>query len=148
MNTFSDITHTLTDAGVVPSVQRIEILDYLRTYMHHPTAEQIFNALRKKGPRISKATVYNTLHLFAEKGLVRVLTAQGKENRFDIITHDHGHFICEKCGTIYNFDVNADRFAETASGFLKDCKINQKDFYIKGVCANCLQTKSQEGGTT
>jgi Fe2+ or Zn2+ uptake regulation protein len=130
--------NNMAQIGILPSVQRIEIMDYLYKHQGHPTAEQIFMALKQKGVNISKATVYNTLKLFEEKGLVRVLTMEDNENRFDIIMHDHGHFICEKCGAIFDFDIDAGKVASMAPGPLKDCRVNQKDIYFRGVCSKCL----------
>jgi Fe2+ or Zn2+ uptake regulation protein len=138
MITFNSIAQKMNETGILPSVQRIEIMDYLYKHQGHPTAEQIFKELKQKGIHISKATVYNTLKLFEEKGLVRVLTMEDNENRFDIITHDHGHFICETCGAIFDFAVQAAPAADMGSGALKDCAVRQRDVYFKGVCSKCL----------
>lgn len=141
MDTYNSITHSLAQAGIVPSVQRIEILEYLSACGFHPTAEQIYGALKERNAHISKATVYNTLHLFAQKGLVRVLAMEDNENRFDIKTRDHGHFICETCGGIADFALDFSRALDPMEDVLKGCKISQKDVYVKGVCAACLKKK-------
>ena len=137
MVSFDLMTQQLMRAGVSASVQRIKIMEYLMENQEHPTADQIHQELTQKGLSISKATVYNTLKLFEDKGLVRVLAMDDNENRFDIIMHDHGHFICEQCGAVFDFDIDADNLCSMASDTLKHCSVKQKDVYFKGVCSIC-----------
>ena len=138
MISFNSISKQITLAGITPSVQRIKIMEYLYECQCHPPADQIYSNMKEQGSAISKATVYNTLNLFAEKGLIRVITMEGNENRFDIITYDHGHFICEKCGEIRDFDIDADKAVQMISDMLEGYKVRQKDIYFKGICSKCL----------
>lgn len=92
-----DISSRLSRHGVVPTPQRIEIAEILLDRPQHLSADQILDALRLKGSRVSKATVYNTLHLFGEKGLVREVNADPTRTFFDSTTHPHHHF--------YNIDT-------------------------------------------
>lgn len=137
MVSFDLISQQMVCAGISTSVPRIKIMEYLIEYQGHPTAEQIYQGLKQKGLSISKATVYNTLKLFEEKGIVRVLTMEENENRFDVMTHDHGHFICEQCGTIFDFEIDTDKFCSMASDMLQNCSVKQKDVYFRGVCSQC-----------
>ena len=86
-------------------------------------------------PTLSKATVYNTLKTLVEIGVVKELQIENNEARYDIITDFHGHFKCEQCGKIYNFDIDLNN-----AGFsgLNQFLIKQKDVYFKGVCPDCL----------
>ncbi len=144
MISFDQISKQIAQAGITPSVQRIKILEYLHECQCHPTADRIFNELKERGLDISKATVYNTLNLFAHKGLVRILTTTDNENRFDIIMHDHGHFICEKCGAIFDFDIDIDKDVQVSADSLFDCKVRQRDVYFKGVCQKCISDIKNE----
>lgn len=137
MKSFDFISQQMTRAGISASVPRMKIMEFLIEHQDHPTAEQIYQELTQKGLSISKATVYNTLRLFEERGIVRVLAMEDNENRFDIIMHDHGHFICEQCGTIFDFDIDTDKFCSMATDELKHCSVKQKDVYFKGVCSKC-----------
>ena len=92
-----DISSRLSRHGVVPTPQRIEIAEILLDRPQHLSADQILDALRLRGSRVSKATVYNTLHLFGEKGLVREVNADPTRTFFDSTTHPHHHF--------YNIDT-------------------------------------------
>jgi Fur family transcriptional regulator, peroxide stress response regulator len=96
---------------------------------------KIFKDLQSEVPTLSKATIYNTLNLFVKAGLVRVLTIEDNETRYDIVTENHGHFKCEECGTIYNFKVDPELLAtDDLAGF----KVVERNVYFKGVCSKCL----------
>jgi len=132
---YIDIIGDLKKSNIRPSIQRIAILKYLKINQSHPTADQIYTHLQQQVPTISKSTIYNTLDLFAESGLIRTLSLEGNEMRYDIITEPHGHFICDQCRTIFNFSLTLDSIK---SDELKDFKIIDKTIYYKGICAKCL----------
>lgn len=94
---------TLKDTGVRITPQRHAILEYLVDSMAHPTADDIYKALEGKFPNMSVATVYNNLRVFREAGLVKELTYGDASSRFDFVTSDHYHAICESCGKIVDF---------------------------------------------
>lgn len=127
---------TLTEKDIKPSYQRIKILQYLISKRNHPTVDKIFNDLIKEIPTLSKATVYNTLDLFKKKNLARVVTIEDNETRFDAKVVNHGHFKCESCGSIYDFEINIDSFL---TDLLEHFKINEKNVYFKGICPGCLE---------
>lgn len=126
----------LKGKGIRPSYQRVKVLDYLNRNGGHPTVEDIFRALSPGIPSLSKVTVYNTLRAFIEAGLVRAVEIDEGQMRFDITLEDHGHFMCEGCGTIYNFPVNIDPIPIEG---LKQFVITQKNVHFKGLCPNCLE---------
>lgn len=132
---FKDITTELINKNLRPSIQRIKVLEYLIKNQCHPTVEQIFKDLQREIPTLSKTTIYNTLNLFLEAGLVKVLTIEDNEVRYDIITETHGHFKCGECGSIYNFDIDIDSI-DTAE--LIGFKVVDKNVYFKGICPKCL----------
>src|SRR5579862_362130 len=73
----------LTDCGIRPTAQRVRIASLLLSGPQHLSAEQILASLRAAGARVSKATVYNTLNLFAAQGLIRQLSVDGSRAWFD-----------------------------------------------------------------
>ncbi len=87
-----DIQTRLTEFGIAVTSQRLEVAGILLDKPQHLAADQILAMLRKKGSRVSKATVYNTLHLFAEKGLVRALHVDPSRTFYDSTIHPHHHF--------------------------------------------------------
>jgi len=83
--------------------QRIEILNFLKDNHSHPTADEVFNAVRKKLSRISKATIYQNLKFLCEKGIIQEVNIKGV-SRFEPNIEAHHHLICKKCGKIMDFD--------------------------------------------
>ncbi len=94
---------SLKQAGVRITPQRHANLEYLIESMSHPTADEIYKALENKFPNMSVATVYNNLRVFREVGLVKELTFGSASSRFDFVTSDHYHIICEECNKIVDF---------------------------------------------
>ena len=132
--TIQELTKLLNERNIRPSQQRLMILAYLRAHHTHPSVDMIYSALQKSVPTLSRATVYNTLNLFLEAGLVRALALVEKEKRYYGLTHVHGHFRCNACGTIFNFSVHEDNLtADELSGF----EIDEKSVYFKGLCPKC-----------
>jgi len=86
------VTQRLQEAGVSPTLQRLEIARILFAKPQHLSAEQVLNIVNAQGPVVSKATVYNTLGLFASKGLVREVIVDPTKVFYDSNTSDHQHF--------------------------------------------------------
>lgn len=126
----------LKTKGIRPSYQRVKVLDYLNREGGHPTVEDIYRALSPDIPSLSKVTIYNTLRAFVAAGLVRVVEIDEGQMHYDTTLEDHGHFMCEACGMIYNFPVNIDPFPIEG---LKQFVITQKNVHFKGLCPNCLE---------
>ncbi|MGB5345437.1 MAG: transcriptional repressor [Woeseia sp.] len=87
-----DILDKLTACGVLATTQRLEVAEVLLDKPQHLSADQIIEVLRRGGSRVSKATVYNTLKLFSERGLVRELHVDASRKFYDSTTHPHHHF--------------------------------------------------------
>ncbi|HPC99919.1 MAG TPA: Fur family transcriptional regulator [Acetivibrio sp.] len=124
--------------NIKPSYHRVAILKHLLSEKNHPSVDKIYNELVKEMPTLSKTTVYNTLNLFSGVSIVRVITIEENETRYDGDVSDHGHFKCEKCKTIYDFQIKSVDF-ETDD--LSSFKINEKSVYYKGICPKCLDNK-------
>ena len=139
MASWNDLTRELADQNIRPSLQRVMILEYLRTMRNHPTAEQIYDALSQSEQSISLATVYNTLGLFEQKGLLQVLSVGENEHRFDATTKAHGHFLCERCKSVYDFFMDLDVFEHDLP---KQFQIRHKGVYFTGICAECAKDRT------
>jgi len=122
--------------GLRPSFQRIKVLEYLYAYQHHPTVDEIYTRLVPELPSLSRTTVYNILHRFEESGLLRSLTIDQAEARYDLTLHPHGHFHCLSCGAITNFEINFDQLAISD---LRAFKIQEHNVFYRGLCPNCLE---------
>ena len=132
---FNRLAAELAKRNIRSSHQRIKVLEYLMKNRCHPTVDQIYSALHTEIPTLSKTTIYNTLTVFEKADLVRILSIEDNEARYDIMMEDHGHFKCESCGTIYNFAFDADLLI---SKDLVNFQIKDKNVYFKGVCPRCL----------
>jgi Fe2+ or Zn2+ uptake regulation protein len=132
---FEDLKQELRTKNINLSYQRLKVLEYLTQNQCHPTVEQIFTVLHEDISTLSKTTVYNTLHVLVEAGLVRVITIDQNETRYDINVENHGHFKCDSCGTIYDFGIDMDKLSPVT---LKDFKISDRSVYFKGICSDCL----------
>ena len=128
---FESLKQELKTRNISLSYQRLKVLEYLTQNHHHPTVEQIFTDIQKDIPTLSKTTVYNTLRILAESGLVKVITIEDKETRYDIVTENHGHFKCESCRTIFDFPIDIDSLVP---GVLSKFVINDKNVYFNGLC--------------
>lgn len=137
---YEKASSVLIQNGIKPSHQRVMIYFYLETNFIHPTALQIYESLKKSIPTLSKSTVYSTLKAFSRATIVREITIEENEIRYEFNVHDHGHFRCNECGKIYDFEINSDCIhTDELSGFL----IDDKNVFYKGTCASCLKEQSQ-----
>src|SRR5574344_345589 len=134
MNIKKQIGETLMRYGIRPSVQRVEIYNYLQQFRSHPTVDEIFLALSSEMPTLSRTTIYNTLSLFADKGVAIVWNIEENNQHFDADMTPHAHFQCKKCGKIYDIpqpNIQSDENSMT------DFEISDMQIYYKGICKNC-----------
>jgi Fur family iron response transcriptional regulator len=92
----------LKERGIQPSAQRMAVAQYALTTTEHPSADQVWDRVRRSFPFISRATVYNTLNLFVAKGLLQPLVLSEGKVVFDPKTDRHHHFIDEDTGNIHD----------------------------------------------
>src|SRR5579884_1698183 len=95
-------THDTLPTGRRLTPQRRLVYDTLAETTSHPDAERLITLVRRQDPGISVATVYNTLRVLVDAGLVHELRGFGPTTRYDANTHDHDHFTCRVCGTVYD----------------------------------------------
>lgn len=99
------LARRLAQHGVNPTVQRLRVAAILLAAPQHLPAEQILAQLRATGSRVSKATVYNTLNLFAKQGLIRPLSVDDSRAWFDSNVEPHYHFRDEETGALIDVAV-------------------------------------------
>jgi Fur family iron response transcriptional regulator len=90
----------LKSAGIRPSAQRLAVAEYVLATEQHPSAEQVLVEVTRRFPLLSRATVYNTLNLFVDKGLLRQLVLSEGNVVFDPNLSPHHHFIDDATGHI------------------------------------------------
>jgi Fe2+ or Zn2+ uptake regulation protein len=132
--TIKEISNTLLEKNIRPSHQRIKILEYLLENRIHPTVDMIYSELHEDIPTLSKTTVYNTLSLFIDANLVKSISIEDHEARYDIESNEHGHFKCTKCNEIYDLSIDTNGLIEDK---LNNFKIDEMNIYLKGLCPKC-----------
>jgi len=117
--------------------QREAILRLLRKTSSHPTADQIYDEVRKDIPNISKGTVYRNMQVLEEDGAISVLNINGTQSRYEVKQKSHYHFRCEKCGRVFDLDepvvLELDEQVAKKTGF--NVKYHQTEF--RGICKDC-----------
>lgn len=127
----------LKRAGVKLTHQRLEIFREVVGSSEHPDAETIFNGVRERVPTVSLDTVYRTLWLFADLGLIATLGPPRDRMRFDANVKPHHHFMCSKCGLTRDFyceEFDRLRVPDAVRNFGGIEKIQVE---ITGVCQRC-----------
>ncbi|MEO8378832.1 MAG: Fur family transcriptional regulator [Acidobacteriota bacterium] len=124
------VEDTLRERGIQPSAQRVAVADYVLRTIEHPSADLVWKRVRERFPWISRATVYNTLNLFVEKGLLQRLSIAEDSIVFDPITATHHHFIDEATGAIH--DVPWERVQVCNLDSLHDYEIHEYQVVMRG----------------
>ncbi|MEW6328685.1 MAG: transcriptional repressor [Candidatus Micrarchaeota archaeon] len=117
--------------------QRKIILEELGKVRTHPSAPELYIAVRKRIPRISLGTVYRNLEQLSREGAVMKITTDSL-SRFDGHSEPHPHFLCEKCGAVFDMDkpmeVRFDKkFLERKFG----CRVFGASLEVYGLCKKC-----------
>lgn len=124
------------------SRQREEIKSFLMTRKDHPTADVVYMNVRQQYPNISLGTVYRNLTLLADMGEILRLRLGDGVDHFDADTSPHYHFVCTKCGSVIDLEMdNIDSIIETA-GKNFGGQITGYFTFFQGVCEDCLKTTS------
>jgi Fur family transcriptional regulator, peroxide stress response regulator len=117
--------------------QRVAILELLEGVRTHPSADWIYNEVRQVIPQISKGTVYRNLMVLEKEGAVIELNVDGTVGRYEIRRNNHYHFICEKCGRIFDLneppETKLNMKYEIKTGF----KITRHQLEFRGLCKDC-----------
>lgn len=131
--------------GLRRTPQREIVLEIIRSCSAHPTAEWIHQQCRRRIPDISLATVYRTLRVLKERGLVHEFSAGSSPSRFDGMPQDHEHVRCVRCGTVTDIDLPEvrdlrERVAER-TGFV----VGSYPLLFHGMCSACASDGPRDG---
>ena len=102
-----DEASILKQHGIKPSAQRVAVAQYVLHTGDHPSADEVWDRVERHFPHISRATVYNTLHVFVAKGLLRRFVLTAGRVVFDPKTDDHHHFVDDETGEIHDVPWDA-----------------------------------------
>jgi Fur family peroxide stress response transcriptional regulator len=125
--------------GIKLTHQRIEIFREIAQTGDHPDADQVCQGVRGRIPTVSLDTVYRTLWLLNDLGLVATLGPGRERTRFDANLDNHHHFVCGQCGftrDFYSKELDNIRLSDSV-GYLGEFKATH--FEVRGVCRECVE---------
>jgi len=124
--------------------QRRAILKELQSVTTHPTADEIYEMVRKRIPRISLGTVYRNLEILSENGMIQRLAYGAGCYRFDGAAHNHYHIRCVDCGRVDDVtDVAMDEIEEIIRGKTDFTIISHRLEYV-GICPKCRKARDKK----
>lgn len=128
-NSIASIIHK---SGLRLSAQRIAVMSAVGNSALHPSAEEIYKSLHPRMPSLSRATVYNTLHLLCENKLLREIEIEPGVMRYDLAMHEpHAHFRCLSCGRITDVPM------QQQNTLPPEYTVDSVDVFYKGICPEC-----------
>jgi Fur family peroxide stress response transcriptional regulator len=131
----------LRDSSIKLTPQRLEIFKEIMNAEDHPNAEIIYKRVREKVPTVSLDTVYRTLWLYNELGLITALGYHRDKIRFDANLESHHHFTCRECGAIHDFyseELNQISIPETVRAY---GNVEKAHVEVRGLCRACVLRK-------
>jgi Fur family transcriptional regulator, iron response regulator len=124
------VAETLRRHGIQPSAQRLVVAEYVLDTDAHPSADQVFARVKARVPMISRATVYNTLNVLVERGLLKQLILAEGRVVFDPNVAPHHHFVDDETGEIH--DVPWDALDVGRVDALKGLKVREYQVVLRG----------------
>jgi Fur family peroxide stress response transcriptional regulator len=124
--------------------QRLEIFREIASRLDHPSAEAVFRTVRGRVPTVSLDTVYRTLSLLGELGLVSTLGPRHGTVRFDANLARHHHCWCVRCGTVRDIDLAAIRMPRIPDSVEQFGSIVDARIEIRGICKRCAKKRARK----
>jgi Fur family transcriptional regulator, peroxide stress response regulator len=129
----AELNERLATRGFRFTPQREQVYAVLLRERDHPTAEEVFIRAKREMPDISMATVYNCLDALVQCGLARQVTLERGATRFCPNMHEHGHFYCDTCKSVFDIPLPAGPGIQLPEGYRAD----RYDVAIHGRCPAC-----------
>ena len=133
------VRRKLEEGGALLTRQRAAVVEHLAQVEHHPTAEEIYLAVKSKLPKISLATVYKNLEALIQCGAVSKLTYGDASARYDIRTDHHYHMRCLRCAGLW--DLDAEEGGELLKRIKPQAGFEVIDYRLElvGFCRECCR---------
>lgn len=131
-------------AGVKLTHQRLEIFRAVASSLEHPSAEAVHRAVKATTPTVSLDTVYRTLWLLTDLGLLTTLGPRQGGVRFDPNVEPHHHFVCTRCGDVYDFESEALNALPLPAAVQRFGAVVSAHVEVRGICDACRDAMRQE----
>lgn len=120
------------------SKKREAILEVIRDTDLHPSADWVYQTLKRTHPDLSLGTVYRNLAFFKEQGMVACVGVVNGQERFDAVTEPHTHFICDGCGAVIDLpEIPVDPALDSKVGEQYGFSVDYHALVFHGTCAHC-----------
>jgi Fur family peroxide stress response transcriptional regulator len=139
-----------SSAGVKLTHQRLEIFREVASSLEHPDAERVFRAVRRRVPTVSIDTVYRTLWMLNDLGLITTLGPRRDSVRFDANLEHHHHYVCVRCDLARDFE-SAELGALRVPAAVQELgRITALQVEVRGVCRRCagMEARTPKPGRT
>lgn len=125
------------------TIQRSLILKAVNELRCHATADEIYEAVIKEHPNISRTTVYRNLNLLSDMGEIRKIEIPGGADCFDHRCHNHCHVRCEQCGRLFDVDMEYITGLEQNIRNTQGFDFTGYDILFRGICPECKKASAQ-----
>ncbi|MCF8057158.1 MAG: transcriptional repressor [Desulfocapsa sp.] len=125
------------------TTQRQIILEELGKVTSHPTANEVYDMVRKRLPRIGLGTVYRNLELMADNGIILKLEVGGTQKRFDATVAPHYHIRCVSCGKVNDIEIPVMEDINKTAAELSQYQILGHHIEFSGICSACSSEEKQ-----
>lgn len=119
------------------SKQRDALLTILKNTTSHPTADTLYTELREEIPNISLGTVYRNLAQLSRNNEILAIETRAGKIHFDGNPEMHYHFVCDKCGRMYDVDIPYHKEIDNEASEKTGGDIESHDLIFYGICADC-----------
>ncbi len=131
--------------GVKLTHQRMEVFREVAVRGDHPDAESIYEGVRQRVPTMSLDTVYRTLWLLSDLGLITTLGPSRERTRFDANLQPHHHFVCVRCGLTRDFHSDAFGDLKLPKSIESMGRVERTHVEARGICTECAKKKTEIG---
>lgn len=126
------------------TTQRQVILEELVKVSSHPTANEVYDMVRQRLPRVGLGTVYRNLELMAETGMILKIEVGGTQKRFDATVHPHYHVRCTECGKVDDVKMPVQQGINEIAAQVSHYQIHGHHVEFTGVCRDCASSQQEE----
>jgi Fur family peroxide stress response transcriptional regulator len=127
----------LRENGIKVTPQRLSIVDELYGQVHM-SVDELYEAIKKKFPSISLATVYKNINAMLEKDFILEVKIPNQKSKYELAKESHSHIMCESCGKVEDVLLNLDAIAQKAAN-LTHYQINNDALVLSGICPSCKE---------
>jgi Fur family peroxide stress response transcriptional regulator len=130
------------EAGVKLTHQRLEIFREIASSQAHPDAEAVFCAVQQRMPTVSLDTVYRTLWMLNDLGLITTLGPRRDRVRFDANVARHHHYICVRCGLVRDFESSELNALPVPAAVKQFGSVVDSQVEVRGICDGCARKRT------